>query len=607
MTSTETEPPISPECVEPADTTPAETEDARLRHRLLGYRPTDRFWGWAVPTIIAAIGGFLRFWHLDQPHQLVFDETYYVKQGASYLRVGYELATNGDSTPKPDEKFTRGTVNVFLNSPDFVVHPPVGKWMIAAGEWLFGPASSWGWRFSAALVGTLSILMLGRIARRLFGSTLLGGTAALLLAVDGEHFVLSRTGLLDVFVMFWALAGFGCLLIDRDRARRRLADRIAARAADRAAAQVPDAELALASSPSAQEAAARSAPAGGGQAAGAEFITSPSATSPWATPPEGRTGPPPAADDGATGDFGPWLGLRGWRVAAVVCLGLCAGTKWSGVFFLIAFMAAGMLWDFSARRGAGVPHWFWGTILKDTLWQGAVTIVVAPLTYVATWFGWFRSTDAYYRQWAAEHPSKEWGWIPDSLRSLWHYHADMLHFNITLHSPHVYQSNPWSWSVLGRPTAFYYESYKDGSHGCKVAECSRAITDLGNPVIWWGGTIAIVVLLFMWALGRDWRAGAVLAGLAGGYLPWFMYQARTIYTFYAVAFVPWIVLGLTFALGLMLGPRTAPAHRRLYGTIAAGTVVVLAVLAFAFFWPVLSGQVIPRQEWSARMWLPSWI
>ena len=65
--------------------------------------------------------------------------------------------------------------------------------MIAAGEWLFGPASSWGWRFSAALVGTLSLLMIGRIGRRLFGSTLLGTTAALLLAVDGQHFVLSRT------------------------------------------------------------------------------------------------------------------------------------------------------------------------------------------------------------------------------------------------------------------------------------------------------------------------------------------------------------------------------------------------------------------------------
>jgi dolichyl-phosphate-mannose-protein mannosyltransferase len=585
VTSTETEVPPGPQ----ASPAPDAFADAALRHRLLGYRPTDRFWGWAVPLLIAAVGGFLRFWQLDRPHELVFDETYYVKQGASYLRVGYELATNGDSTPKPDDKFTHGTVNVFLNSPDFVVHPPVGKWMIAFGEWIFGPASSWGWRFSAAAVGTLSILMIGRIARRLFGSTLLGGVAALLLAVDGEHFVLSRTGLLDVFVMFWALVGFGCILIDRDRARARLSSRLAARAANMAAAQVPDAELALAGRPpgSVAEISDRTAPLGEVSPAG-----EPAA---------------PDAPENVTGLFGPWLGVRWWRIAAVISLALCTGTKWSGVFFLVAFMAASLLWDLGARRTAGVPHWFIGTFLRDSLQAIVITLVLAPLTYLATWTGWFLSKDAYYRQWAADNPSKTWGWVPESLRSLWHYHQDMYHFNITLHSPHVYQSNPWSWTVLGRPTAFYYVSIKQGQSGCTAAECSRAITDLGNPVIWWGGTIAIGVLLFCWALGRDWRAGAVLAGLAGGYLPWFMYQARTIYTFYAVAFVPWVVLALTFALGLLLGPRTASPSRRLYGTIAAGSVVVLAVLAFAFFWPVLSAQIIPRSDWSARMWLPSWI
>jgi dolichyl-phosphate-mannose-protein mannosyltransferase len=582
----------------------------RLRRRLLGHRPTDRFWGWAVPIIIATVGGFLRFWQLDRPHQLVFDETYYVKQGVSYLRAGYELATNGESTPKPDEKFAGGTVDVFLNTPDFVVHPPAGKWMIAFGEWLLGPASSWGWRFSAAAVGTLSILMIGRIGRRLFGSTLLGGVAALLLAVEGEHFVMSRTGLLDIFVMFWALAGFGCILLDRDRSRIRLADRIAAAAADRSAAQVSGTDLALATTPRAVGQAGRADP--------------PGATATGPGDPPGLTAPGstgldrPGLDrsglrrrehdlDGVTGPLGPWLGLRPWRIAAAVCLGLCAGTKWSGLFFLIVFAVAGMMWDFGARRAAAVPNWFWGTALKDTLYHGAVMLVVAPATYLATWFGWFRSTGGHDRQWGAQHPSENWGWIPDALRSLWHYHADMYHFNITLHSPHIYQSNPWSWSVLGRPTAFFYESYKTGDHGCKVTECSRAIIDLGNPVIWWGGTIAIGVLMFYWLLGRDWRAGAVLAGLAGGYLPWFMYQARTIYTFYAVAFAPWIVLALTFALGLLLGPRTASPHRRLYGTIAVGSVVVLAVLAFAFFWPVLSGQIIPKSAWSARMWLPSWI
>ena len=73
-------------------------------------------------------------------------------------------------------------------------------------------------------MGTLSILILARVARRMTRSTLLGCLAGLLLALDGLHFVLSRTALLDIFLMFWVLAAFACLVVDRDRARERLVD-----------------------------------------------------------------------------------------------------------------------------------------------------------------------------------------------------------------------------------------------------------------------------------------------------------------------------------------------------------------------------------------------
>jgi dolichyl-phosphate-mannose-protein mannosyltransferase len=64
------------------------------------------------------------------------------------------------------------------------------------------------------------------VARRMTRSTLLGCAAGLLLAVDGMHLVTSRTAILDIFVMFWILAGFACLVIDRDRTRAALARKI---------------------------------------------------------------------------------------------------------------------------------------------------------------------------------------------------------------------------------------------------------------------------------------------------------------------------------------------------------------------------------------------
>ena len=525
----------------------------QLRSRLLGYRPTDVLWGWIAPLIVAVVGGFLRFWQLGRPHQLIFDETYYVKQGYSYLEYGYERRVPA-SIKSPDVLFTNGTPNVFGTEADLVVHPPVGKWVIAAGEQIFGGASSFGWRFSVALLGTISILMIGRAARRMFGSTVLGTVAAILLAFDGQHFVHSRTGLLDLIVMFWAFAAFCALLIDRDRSREVLARKVGA-----LRAALPD-----------------SAEAG-------------------------------ASTRHTDMRFGPWLGWRPWRWVAGLCLGLATGTKWSGLFFLIVFGLMSVFWDMGARRAAGVRRWWWGALLRDGLYAGVVMVALTVSVYVASWAGWFASKDAYDRQWAAINPATTFSWVPDAVRSFWQYHREIYGFHVNVTSAHPYQTNPWSWLVQGRPTSFYYEGPKKGQEGCLVDLCSKAITSIGTPTLWLGGTIAIFVLLFMWALRRDWRAGAILAGFAAGYLPWFNYQERTIFSFYEVAFVPFVVLAVTYVLGLGIGGPRASSRRRRVGFLTAGVFVVASVACFAYFYPIYTAQVIPFPQWQMRMWLPSWV
>jgi dolichyl-phosphate-mannose--protein O-mannosyl transferase len=531
----------------------AMTSTEQLRARLLGFRPTDVMWGWVAPVMVAAVGGFLRFWQLGRPNQLIFDETYYVKQGYSFLEYGYERRV-ASSLKSPDVMFTHGTPNVFGTEGDLVVHPPVGKWVIALGEHIFGATSSFGWRFGVALLGTLSILMIGRAARRMFGSTLLGTIAAILLAFDGHHFVHSRTGLLDLTLMFWALAAFCALLIDRDHSREVLARKVGALT----------------------EVAAH----GGG----ADATTRHTAMI-----------------------FGPWLGWRPWRWVAGICLGLAVGSKWSGLFFVIAFGLMTVFWDMGARRAAGVRRWWWGALVLDGLYAALLTVSLTVGVYVASWGGWFASKNAYDRQWAATHPATTFAWVPDSLRSLWQYHQEIYAFHVNLTSDHPYRTNPWSWLIQGRPTSFFYEGPKKGQDGCLVDLCSKAITSLGTPTVWWGGTIAIFVLLFMWALRRDWRAGAILAGLAGGYLPWFNYQHRTVYSFYEVAFVPFVVLAVTYVLGLGIGGPKASPGRRQIGLLVAGIFVVATVAMFAFFYPIYTAQVIPFSQWQMRMWLPSWI
>jgi len=277
-----------------------------LTSRLIGgiqswrdYPPSLRLWFWLIPTITAVIGGILRFFRLEVPHSLVFDETYYVKDAYSYLISGYERSWPANA----NDSFNAGHPEILLNTPEYVVHPPVGKWMIAFGMWLFGADNPFGWRFGAALTGTLTVFLLSLITLKLFRSHTLGAVAGLLLAVDGHHVVLSRTSLLDIFLAFWILAAFGALLLDRDDGRRRLASRLAA--------------LAAAS-------------------------------------PDGR---PSAAQLLA----GPWLGMRWWRLVAGICLGLAVGTKWSALFFVAAFGLLTVFWDMSARRIAGPVAIAWRT------------------------------------------------------------------------------------------------------------------------------------------------------------------------------------------------------------------------------------------------------
>ena len=179
--------------------------------------------GWVVTLLVTVFAGLLRFVRLGQPDSTltdkgalegpgyIFDELYYACDAHNLITKGVELhATSGG-----------GTFCVADKDPAFVVHPPLGKVFIGLGEQLFG-FNTFGWRVAAALFGTLTVLLVVRIGRRMLGSTLLGAVAGVLLSLDGLHFVQSRVAMVDVFLCFWVVASFGALVIDRDRIRQRL-------------------------------------------------------------------------------------------------------------------------------------------------------------------------------------------------------------------------------------------------------------------------------------------------------------------------------------------------------------------------------------------------
>jgi dolichyl-phosphate-mannose-protein mannosyltransferase len=171
----------------------------RIRRDRTPPLPDDGRLSWILTAVLGVASLASRLRGITYPRDLLFDEAYYPPEARELLTWGFE--------------YNRGY--------SFIVHPPLGKWLIAAGEQLFG-YNSFGWRFPSALAGAIAVVVLVRLARRLTGSTLLGLIAGLLLALDGFSFALSRIGLLDGFLQVFVLAAVACLVVDRDTVRARI-------------------------------------------------------------------------------------------------------------------------------------------------------------------------------------------------------------------------------------------------------------------------------------------------------------------------------------------------------------------------------------------------
>jgi dolichyl-phosphate-mannose--protein O-mannosyl transferase len=487
--------------------------------------PADRLRGWLVAIGLTLVAGVVRFMGLDYPTDggtPVFDEKHYVPQAWQMLR-------NGGVEDNPGY--------------ELIVHPPLGKQLIALGELLFG-YDGFGWRAAAALAGTLAVLLIVRVGRRLTRSTLLGGVAGVLLICDGLSHVQSRMGMLDAFSALFVLAAFSTLVRDRDDVRARMALVIA----------------------------------------------------------EDRVGDTP---------YGPRLGVRWWRLATGVLLGLGCAVKWSGVYWLAAFALLAVFWDVTARRAAGVERPWAGTIRRDlapALWALALVPVLA---YLSSWWAWFGSETAIDRYAVGDEVGTggPWSFLPDGLRGLWYYSSKVLEFHSGLTTQasgvHPWESKPWTWPMGLRPMLYYYASGEQIT-GCGGPSCVTAVMLIGTPALWWPALGVLALALWRTVTSFDWRYGAVLVGYGAGILPWFANMERQMYYFYMAPVAPFLVLATVLVMGEILGRAGASRERRQTGLLVVGLWVGAVVANFVWLWPILVGLPITPEMWDTQLWLPSW-
>ena len=413
---------------------------------------TTRFRQILPISIITIFSLIIRIWHLNLPKGYIFDEVYYAKDANSLIQHGVELNEQGGA--------------------DFIVHPPLGKWLIGIGIKIFGN-NEFGWRIIPALVGTACVILIYLIAQRLFNSIFLSSTAAVLMALDGLALVMSRVALLDIFLIFFILLAFYFTLTNN-------------------------------------------------------------------------------------------LWLSG------VAIGLAGASKWSGFFIIPLIIALTINWK---------------NFQLSILLRRLVQFIFTPLgVYFITWSGWILNNNGWGRQSGG-----------NLFSSLWNYHIEILGFHRDLAEKHSYNANPWSWLVLGRPTSFYYESPKD----CGAASCAQEILAIGTPVLWWAGVFAIAVTAGLFIVSKDRIAAFILAGIVSTYLPWFFIQGRTMFYFYAISILPFLILALIYTFNWALKYKD---YRKYIGIF-----IIVVAINFIYFLPIFLGIQIPYADWLDRMWLPSWI
>ncbi len=362
----------------------------------------------------------------------------------------------------------------------------------------------------------------------------------------------------------------------------------------------------------------------------------------------------------ARGDRARW----GWLTAAGLAIGGTVAVKWNGLGFSLAialvwFVAWGRHWlgVLRPRRritrfetvGWGATGWGatgWGAAGWGAPNLGKAIARISPLAMIWT---------------LGIVPAIVYGlvWIPhlqlNPSDTFWDLQRRMLTYHQNIGSgpdTHPYCSRWYTWPLLLRPIAYFYAKVPQGAP-LPVAKTPPLppgtlaqvydVHALGNPILWWSATGAIVLILLIgvaqgierWCCrstltyGRKpWRspgpiapiprlahlplgpggwpvAGILLTGYGANWLPWALVSRCTFLYHYmgalalAIGSLAWVLVGWWEAGG---------AWRR--GAIA---LVGAIAIAFLFWLPIYWGWPLSPRAWQLRLWhfqppwLPQWI
>jgi dolichyl-phosphate-mannose-protein mannosyltransferase len=194
--------------------------DGQLRIAILKRNANVSFY--VLSFLIVSAGFIFRLLNALTHKVFIQDEFYYVKDGWSMFKYGYEVKWIPDALDLPNIASELSKSNWFFYNNITPVpysldywsqHPPVGKWIIGLGIQLFGIDNPLGWRFGAILAGTIIIGLSIWLAYQITGKRVAAILAGVFVAFDGFNLSMSIVSMLDIFLAMFALLATNLIIL----------------------------------------------------------------------------------------------------------------------------------------------------------------------------------------------------------------------------------------------------------------------------------------------------------------------------------------------------------------------------------------------------------
>lgn len=251
-----------------------------------------------------------------------------------------------------------------------------------------------------------------------------------------------------------------------------------------------------------------------------------------------------------------WLG-------GAALLGLAIGTKWAALPYVGMVGAGLIILRWWRRQPLSLP------VIPALAALGGVAFVTYLLTFLPAFL--------YISD-------------PLTLASLIPFQGEMYRLQTQVLPHHTYQSNWWTWPLELRPIWYFYEP-TDGAQ--------RGILLVANPLLAWGGLVAVAACAWLGWHKRSLAIAAPAALWAGSIAMWAAIPKSLGFYYYYYPSTVWLAVALAVAFSAG-DPERKRRWDEWYVTFTLGL--------FAYFWPVLSAAPLAGPGAFAHWtWFDSWV